>query len=172
MLRTAGPDDAYALSRLERTAALATLGRIFPPDRYPYPDGDVTARWRLVLGDPTVTTLLAEDGDELIGYAAYDPLSLRHLAVAPDRLGSGLADELYDTVHAAWRHAGLARAVLWVLAENARARRFYERHGWRADGRRQECPWPPHPDELGYALDLPTGDRPEPASSRPVVSGC
>jgi hypothetical protein len=26
------------------------------------------------------------------------------------------------------------RAYLWVLAENARARRFYERGGWTADG--------------------------------------
>jgi hypothetical protein len=26
------------------------------------------------------------------------------------------------------------RAVLWVLAQNERARRFYERGGWHADG--------------------------------------
>ena len=25
-------------------------------------------------------------------------------------------------------------AVLWVLDDNLRARRFYEKHGWRLDG--------------------------------------
>lgn len=29
---------------------------------------------------------------------------------------------------------GFRSVVLWVLAGNRRARRFYERHGWRADG--------------------------------------
>jgi ribosomal protein S18 acetylase RimI-like enzyme len=29
---------------------------------------------------------------------------------------------------------GFATAVLWVLEDNPRARRFYERHGWAASG--------------------------------------
>jgi ribosomal protein S18 acetylase RimI-like enzyme len=33
--------------------------------------------------------------------------------------------------------AGYSRAVLWVLADNSRARAFYERHGWLADGGRK-----------------------------------
>jgi hypothetical protein len=32
------------------------------------------------------------------------------------------------------RQAGYVDAVLWVLAANRRARRFYEREGWRPDG--------------------------------------
>jgi RimJ/RimL family protein N-acetyltransferase len=44
-----------------------------------------------------------------------------------------------------------------VLAENTRARRFYERHGWTADGRAQESQWPPYPVEVGYVLDVSTG---------------
>ena len=30
--------------------------------------------------------------------------------------------------------AGFSGAYLWMLAGNARALRFYERHGWAADG--------------------------------------
>jgi hypothetical protein len=30
--------------------------------------------------------------------------------------------------------AGFAEATLWVLDKNVRARRFYERGGWRPDG--------------------------------------
>lgn len=33
--------------------------------------------------------------------------------------------------------SGYTRAVLWVLADNPRARAFYERHGWLADGARK-----------------------------------
>ena len=32
------------------------------------------------------------------------------------------------------REIGGERAVLWVLEENARARRFYDRGGWSPDG--------------------------------------
>ena len=32
------------------------------------------------------------------------------------------------------RLAGYRQAVLWVLADNVRARAFYEHHGWLADG--------------------------------------
>ncbi len=34
--------------------------------------------------------------------------------------------------------AGYSEAVLWVLKDNLRARAFYERHGWSADG---GCKW-------------------------------
>ena len=33
---------------------------------------------------------------------------------------------------------GYATAMLWVLADNPRARRFYEREGWRAEGTRAD----------------------------------
>jgi len=32
------------------------------------------------------------------------------------------------------QHSGFSDATLWVLPENARAVRCYERCGWRADG--------------------------------------
>jgi ribosomal protein S18 acetylase RimI-like enzyme len=34
----------------------------------------------------------------------------------------------------AMRSRGAAEAILWVLDDNPRARRFYEREGWHADG--------------------------------------
>ena len=33
---------------------------------------------------------------------------------------------------------GFDQVTLWVLDSNARARRFYEAGGWRADGQRSE----------------------------------
>ena len=39
---------------------------------------------------------------------------------------------------AALRTSGFATASLWVLEDNPRARRFYEREGWARDGGRRE----------------------------------
>lgn len=150
--RTARPADAYALAALEERSSIATLAGIFAP--YPYPSGDVLARWALVLEEPDVTAIVAAEGDELVGFAASDRTSLRHLGVAPERFGSGLADQLHEQAVGSWVAVGAARVELWVLDANIRARRFYERHGWTADGRSQDGPWPPHPVEVGYAYEL------------------
>jgi ribosomal protein S18 acetylase RimI-like enzyme len=55
--------------------------------------------------------------------------------VHPDRWSTGVGQAL---MRAAVDHlvaGGAAQALLWVLASNARARRFYERAGWAWDGR-------------------------------------
>jgi RimJ/RimL family protein N-acetyltransferase len=36
------------------------------------------------------------------------------------------------------REAGYRAAILWVLEDNPRARRFYEREGWELDGAAKE----------------------------------
>jgi hypothetical protein len=41
-----------------------------------------------------------------------------------------------------------------VLEDNARARRFYERRGWRPDGTDRIVPFPPHPLDVGYTKEL------------------
>jgi hypothetical protein len=43
-------------------------------------------------------------------------------------------------------------AILWVGEANARARRFYEREGWSADGETRESPLGPR--KLRYRLTL------------------
>jgi ribosomal protein S18 acetylase RimI-like enzyme len=48
---------------------------------------------------------------------------------------TGAARLLMDHAVADLHERGFVLAVLWVLAENERARRFYERGGWRADGK-------------------------------------
>ncbi|MGA3352879.1 MAG: GNAT family N-acetyltransferase [Acidimicrobiales bacterium] len=52
--------------------------------------------------------------------------------------------------------AGYRQAVLWVLADNPRARAFYERHGWHTDGGRKtyEVGGERYP-ELRYRRQLP-----------------
>ncbi|MFH7597923.1 GNAT family N-acetyltransferase [Streptomyces racemochromogenes] len=56
------------------------------------------------------------------------------LYVAPDLIGMGIGRTLLDEAHARMRGEGFPASALWVLAGNARARRFYERAGYRPDG--------------------------------------
>lgn len=159
MFRAASRDDLVALCDLERAANLAALGHVFAPERYPFPDDDVLARWAIVLDDPDVAVLVAEDEGELVALAAYDSSTLRHLAVRPDRWGRGLASSAVASVVHALDLRGCTVASLWCLEENHRARRFYERRGWRPTTDRREAPWPPHPMEMRYTRHIPQPDR-------------
>ncbi len=70
--------------------------------------------------------------------------------VLPEWWGSGVADELHD---AALAELGSCREVrLWTLEENHRARRFYEKRGWRPNGETRVVPFPPHPLDVGYTF--------------------
>ena len=163
MFREATIDDVCALRDLEREANLAGLGHVFPAERYPFPDADVLARWALVLDEPGVTVLVRDDaergGGRIDVFAAYDDHSLRHLAVHPDRWGSGLASTAIDAVLRAMEQRGTAVAELWCLEENRRARRLYEYLGWRPTDDRRAAPWPPHPTEMRYTRLIAQSDR-------------
>ncbi len=56
------------------------------------------------------------------------------LYVAAEQRAGGLARTLMERV------IGLEPAQLWVFESNLRARAFYEKYGFRADGRRQTDP--------------------------------
>lgn len=154
MLREATSDDVPALTDLERAANLVALGHVFPPERYPFPEDAVLARWALVLDEPGVRVLVRDAGPEpadgIDAFLAYDDRTLRHLAVHPDRWGQGLASTLVETALQAIDERGSTTAELWCLEENTRARRLYEHLGWRATADRREAMWPPHPIELRY----------------------
>ena len=54
--------------------------------------------------------------------------------VDPTRWGTGAGRALMDATVAALKAAGRSPVRLWVLDANDRARRFYERYGFAADG--------------------------------------
>ena len=65
---------------------------------------------------------------------AGEMAELYALYVHPGWWSTGTGRALMDRVLAEVRAEGYPRIVLWVLAENARARRFYERCGFRLSG--------------------------------------
>jgi RimJ/RimL family protein N-acetyltransferase len=54
--------------------------------------------------------------------------------VTPSVWGTGVGRELMAVAVDRLREAGFRSATLWVLRDNERARRFYERAGWSPDG--------------------------------------
>jgi ribosomal protein S18 acetylase RimI-like enzyme len=85
--------------------------------------------------------LVAEDGGSVVGFAVVGPAEepagygeLYAINVDPDHWGTGAGWALLDAAHQALGRLGYTDAVLWVLPGNDRARRFYERAGWTADG--------------------------------------
>jgi GrpB-like predicted nucleotidyltransferase (UPF0157 family)/GNAT superfamily N-acetyltransferase len=68
--------------------------------------------------------------------AVEDPTlaHLRQLFLAPDHWGTGLARRLHGHAMAAAGERGFTAMRLFTPTGQARARRFYEREGWRVDG--------------------------------------
>jgi tRNA dimethylallyltransferase len=154
VLRAARPEDVESAFEVQRAASLAALGHIYPPDRYPFPDDAIRERWNEAVGDDNGKVLVAERGDRIVGVAAAKDGWLNGLYVVPEEWGNGVADRLHDEALRALAAAGAATAHLWVLEDNRRARRFYERRGWRRDGTDRVVPFPPHPLDVGYAKEL------------------
>src|SRR4051794_10411236 len=109
------------------------------------------AVWDATIGAPPPGTavLVAEDrvgrvvGLACAGRARDDDVAegtgeLYALYVDPESWGAGHGRALDAAARAHLHGALFGGAVLWVLEANARARRFYERCGWVADGTRRE----------------------------------
>jgi GNAT superfamily N-acetyltransferase len=75
------------------------------------------------------------------------------LYVVPERWGTGLADALHGRALDLMRTLGPFCKLL-VLEDNIRARRFYERRGWRENGETRVVEFPPNPLDIGYTLDF------------------
>jgi putative acetyltransferase len=153
-IRPAHTDDAEALAGIQRAASLAAFAHIFPPDLYPFPTDEVRERWREAVADPGARVLVADEGGAPVGLAGVRADWLDGLYVLPDRWGSGVARSLHDPALSLVEGLGSSTCRLWVLEHNARARRFYERLGWRENGDTRVVPFPPNPIDVGYSIDL------------------
>jgi GNAT superfamily N-acetyltransferase len=107
--------------------------------------GDKTEGWARVLGEEGQHVVVAESGGRMVGFASVGPGrdadldgttgQLTTLYVVPGVWGTGVGLALHDAALGRLAVAGYRRGVVWMLSTNARARRFYDRQGWMADGR-------------------------------------
>lgn len=79
-------------------------------------------------------TTVAVVGDEVVGFVMVAGDEVDQVYVAAEHRGSGTAAPLLAAAERRIAAAGHPTAWLAVVPGNARARRFYERQGWRDDG--------------------------------------
>jgi len=127
-VRRARAADLDPIVAVNRAAATEAYRPIFGDAAYP--EDGVRRRYTRLLAEPDVTVLVAERDGQAVGYAAARPGLLEALYVLPAEWGGGIAGRLYDEI------AGVAGpgATLWVLRDNVRGRRFWERRGWQPTG--------------------------------------
>ena len=152
VLRAGVPTDADAIADVQVASWRAGYAHVFPQSVLYADDFDSTRRtfwksWRFGAGHrvAVVTERSDDDRERLIGFCSYGPERERARGftgrgevwafyVHPDRWGCGAATQLMEHVEDRLRAEGFVTAVLWVLDDNPRARRFYERQGWVATG--------------------------------------
>jgi ribosomal protein S18 acetylase RimI-like enzyme len=96
-------------------------------------------------------TWVAEQEGQVLGFAITGPsrdpdasprtAQIMAIYLRPEATGQGIARALF--VHAVldlWQR-GYEQATLWVLENNVRARRFYEKAGWVTDGTTKTEEW-------------------------------
>ena len=146
--RLAGTDDAPALSRLGAETFTETFGHLYQPgDLALFLTNHDEANWRQELADPEFAVLIVEDETkEAIGYAKIGPphlpfeprgtaVELRQFYLVRSWQGRGIADRMMQWVIDEAERRGGDHLYLSVFTDNHRARKFYERWGFIAEGR-------------------------------------
>ena len=142
-IRPATANDASAIARIhiaswrEAYAGIvpeAYLASIEPASR--------ERRWTEILSGSDHRTWIAEVDRRTVGFASVGPSrdedaepgdqELYSIYLDPEAWGRGVARELMRTLLA--ELPARTPLSLWVLADNERARHFYRRHGFAADG--------------------------------------
>jgi RimJ/RimL family protein N-acetyltransferase len=155
LLRDASLCDLPALLDVQHSGALQALTHIFPQDTHPFPRAEIHARWAAEIANPAVEVYVIErDEGHIAGFAAIRDSELLHFGTAVETWGSGLAAAAHDQIMERLAATGAARARLRVSEDNHRARRFYEKLGWRRTGRLSRTSFAPHPVLLEYERDL------------------
>jgi 8-oxo-dGTP pyrophosphatase MutT (NUDIX family)/GNAT superfamily N-acetyltransferase len=137
MLRPAVIADAAACARVYVRSRAYGLAEV--PE--PHTEAEITA-WMAERAIPDMDTWVADVDGVVVGQLMLAPGWLHHLYIDPSWIGRGLGDQLMAIA----RQRQPAGLQLWAFQSNARARRFYERHGFTAveftDGQGNQERWP------------------------------
>jgi len=144
-VRRAQVGDAEALGEIHVRTWQTAYEHIFGADRLAglRPERRIE-QWRRWLTEGVDAWVFEDDGGTVVGFVwigdsreAPEEGELFAIYVLPDSWGSGAGAELMAVGRDALR-AAYPTSILWVLEDNPRARRFYEREGWELDGGRKE----------------------------------
>lgn len=166
LIRAAEPEDAMAVAQVHVRSWQVAYRTLLPDD---YLDGlrpeDRAQMYDFASTDPAKPkTMVAEEGGLILGFATTMPsrdASLREhgelcaLYADPEYWGRGIGVALIAAAREQLQSQGFAKALLWVLAGNVRAERFYRTDKWMPDGMsRTDTVWNAMVNEIRYLRDL------------------
>ncbi|WP_029289093.1 GNAT family N-acetyltransferase [Cellulomonas sp. HZM] len=145
-IRTATAADAAAIAAVHVRSWQEAYAGIVPADYLDSLDAAArTEKWAGYLErgpQDGVRTWVALASERVLGFASVGPSrdedasrgdrEVYSIYLDPGTWGHGVARDLMRTVVA--EVGDKTRITLWVLADNERARHFYRRHGFQADG--------------------------------------
>lgn len=144
--RTATIEDAELMSKLGASTFLETFGHLYQPgDIELFLQNHRPEAWAKELGDPAYEVRIAELDGEPVGFIKLGPphlpfeprgeaAELRQLYLVKKAQGTGAAQALVDWLVERARDRGADHLYLSVFTDNHRARRFYEKLGFEAEG--------------------------------------
>ena len=144
-VRRASVADAAGIADVHVRTWQAAYAHVFGAQRLAEFDVHARAeRWARVLRDGEAIFVADEDG-RVVAFVSVGPAQdddrmgeLYAIYALPEAWGTGAGSDLMQAGVEALREAGYRDAILWVLEDNPRARRFYEREGWELDGTAKE----------------------------------
>ncbi|MDF9812780.1 GNAT family N-acetyltransferase [Streptomyces sp. SPB162] len=153
-IRDAHPDDLDDIADVHRRARATYYAGHLPEEEYDGPDelGRCRAGTERAIGAADRRVLCALREGRIVAFAVlgFRPgdEKLYQFHVDPDLWRAGLGSALHGACVTAWQDAALETVRLDVFAPNRRARAFYARQGWVADGHAD--------DHVTMALRVPT----------------
>src|SRR6185437_8204779 len=139
LVRPARPEDAAAVAEVHVRTWQAAYEHVFGAERL----AAIDHTRRRTLAERAIASgnvAVAEDDGKVVGFVSVGPSTdvdgegeLFAIYVLPEAWGSGAGPQLMDAAKGLLR-ASYSDATLYVLEDNPRARRFYEREGWVLDG--------------------------------------
>jgi GNAT superfamily N-acetyltransferase len=136
VIRPATPDEAEAVARVHVETWQAAYTHVFSDEALA--GLSVADRAEMHRRRPP---LVAEVDGKIVGFVSVGPSrdegaegELYAIYVDPGHWGTGVGRALVVAGEERMRELGYKDALLWVLEDNPRARRFYETAGWTTDG--------------------------------------
>jgi GNAT superfamily N-acetyltransferase len=149
IIRLATVEDAEVLAAVQvRTWQVAYRGQIpqeYLDQRDPVRRQQGWLEWFGGNPAPAAVFVVEHEADGVVGFINVAPSrdvdtdprlvgEVQAVYVLPEYWGEGAGRLLMEAALRRLRESGYEEVVLWVLATNERARRFYEAAGWQADG--------------------------------------
>jgi RimJ/RimL family protein N-acetyltransferase len=142
VIRPATAEEAEAVARVHLETWRVAYAHVFPREELEdFSAERVSRRAELHRRAPPI---VAEVDGQIVGFVSVGSATdagadgeLYAIYVVPTHWGTGVGRALIEAGEERLRELGHHEAVLWVLEDNPRARRFYEAAGWTLDGARR-----------------------------------